>query len=128
MEELKAELLHMMQAIQYKPTPPTPEDEIIQGVCNALEVDYESLASKNRSDENVEARFIIFKLLREHTDLSLKSVGALFNRDHSTVTYGVSEFCDLFEIKDKLFMRKLEKVAEELPGMAFFNPKRYIRN
>lgn len=125
MDSLKAELLFMMKSMQYKTTPSTPEFDIINGVCNALNVDYESLKSKNRSNENAEARFIIFQLLREHIPLKFKAIGALFNRDHSTVMYGVETFCDLFEVKNKIFMAKLKKVEDELPGMEFFNPNKY---
>lgn len=125
MDALKQELLFMMKALQYSVTPVTPEFEIINGVCNALQVDYDSLKSKNRSNENTEARFIIFQLLREHTVLSFKAIGGLFNRDHSTAMYGVEIFRDLVDGKNKKFLAKLQKVESELPGMDFFNPDKY---
>lgn len=77
-KQLQRELLMMMKALQYSPIPATPEFDIINSVCNALEVDYESVSSKNRSNENSFARFIIFQLLRQHTALSYKQIGKLF--------------------------------------------------
>lgn len=125
MDALKQDLLNTMKAMQYLTTPVTPEFEIINGVCNALQVDYDSLKGKNRNNENTEARFIIFKLLREHTVLSFKAIGGLFNRDHSTVIYGVETFKNLVDTKNKKFLQKLQNVEKELPGMDFFNPDKY---
>lgn len=124
-KQLQRELLLMMKSIQYSPTPPTPEFEIINSVCNALCVDYESLASRNRCNINVEARFIIFQLLSLNTPLKYKEIGRLFNRDHSTVTYGITTFNDLIESKNKPFLAKVHSVEDELPGMDFFNPDKY---
>jgi len=126
MDNLKAELLFMMKSMQYSSTPVTPEFEIINGVCNALQVDYHDLKSRNRSNENAEARFIIFQLLRQHTHLSFKAIGELFNRDHSTAMYGVETFSDLVDGKNKAFLAKLRKVEDELPGMDFFTPDKYV--
>jgi len=124
MDALKLELVTMMKALAVT-TPATPETDIINAVCNALDVHFESLAGKNRSNENAEARFIIFQLLRLHTKLSFKQIGKLFNRDHSTVMYGVETFSDLVGGRNKAFMAKLQKVEAELPGMDFFNPDKY---
>ena len=34
-------------------------------------------------------RAIVYKLLRDHTDMTLKAISELFGRDHSTVHYGL---------------------------------------
>lgn len=123
LEALKAELLLTMKAIAIS-TPITPEDEIIRCVCKVLEVDTADLVTPNRCEEYADARFIIFQLLREHTQLSFKRIGQLFNRDYSTVLYGVKKFKELYDSNHKPFLSKLKKVTDEL-GMDFFNPDKY---
>ncbi|SUJ26383.1 Chromosomal replication initiator protein DnaA [Sphingobacterium spiritivorum] len=87
-----------------------PAQEIINATCKALRVSFELLKSPNRGNEAAEARFIIFHLLREYTDLSYPKIAEKFNRDHSTVMYGVETFKTLVEGRNKKFMEKIERV------------------
>ncbi len=57
-------------------------------VANAFRMNLDTLVGKGRSQEVAEARMIAMYLAREHTNLSLKSIGLYFGgRDHSTVVH-----------------------------------------
>lgn len=124
LENLKNELLLTMNAMA-SGRPQQCEDEIINAVCSALKVDYIDLTTGNRSDENAEARYIIFKLLKEHTPLRYKHIAVLFNRDCSTVVHGVRRFRELYESRDKRFLGKIGKVSVQLPGIDLIERNAY---
>ena len=64
--------------------------EIIRMVCQGFGVSEESLGSKSRKQEYVQARNTVFYLARKHTGLSLQEIGRHFNRTHSTVIKGIT--------------------------------------
>lgn len=64
--------------------------EIIRMVCEGFGVAAESLGSKSRKQEYVQARNTIFYLARKHTALSLQEIGRHFGRTHSTVIKGIT--------------------------------------
>jgi len=57
-------------------------------VSNAYKINLDSMVGKGRTKEVAESRMIAMYLTREHTDLSLKTIGLYFGgRDHSTVVH-----------------------------------------
>lgn len=64
--------------------------EIVRVVCQGFGVSEESLNSKSRKQEYVQARNTAFYLARKHTSLSLQEIGRHFNRTHSTVIKGIT--------------------------------------
>jgi chromosomal replication initiator protein len=67
-------------------------DAIIKVVCEHYETDITALRKQNRTSRTVQARYILFYLLRKHTDMSLVDVANYFApgiKDHSTVIHGV---------------------------------------
>lgn len=64
--------------------------EIVRMVCQGFGVSEESLNSKSRKQEYVQARNTAFYLARKHTALSLQEIGRHFNRTHSTVIKGIT--------------------------------------
>ena len=87
---------------------------IISAVCVAFDVTEQRLTSKERSREITEPRHIAVKLLKDHTDLSLKSIGKLMgNRDHSTIIYASNTVSDLLET-DKKFKRSYEAIKKTI--------------
>lgn len=73
---------------------------VINCVCKHLKVDKGRVIRKGRKREVVHARFMIFYILRTYTRMSLKEVGDIFGRDHSTVIHGVSTFKDRYDTED----------------------------
>lgn len=87
---------------------------IINCVAEALAINIEDLKGKSRNDDLVEARFIIFFLLTTYTDLKPREIGEIFNRDRTTVCFGVNTYHKHKDTGDKKFLIKVEKVANNL--------------
>lgn len=117
--QLKTELLFTMAAMQVRETHTPAEVEIVNDVCKVLGVDSKLLKSQNRGATAVDARCIIYTLLRKNTNLSQKSIGQIFNRDHTTVGYSLKCFKNLQDSRNKEFMAKTTKVEAELPWLHF---------
>ena len=66
----------------------TPEI-VIKSTCNALDIERKKLESKSRKRDLVEARYIVFHILREKTANSLSNIAKVFGKDHATVLYGL---------------------------------------
>ena len=61
--------------------------EIVKVVCNYFEIGFEELESNSRKRDLVYVRDMAIYTLTEHTMLSLKSIGEIFNRDHTSVIH-----------------------------------------
>ena len=66
---------------------PTTLEDIIQIVCTHYDIKLNLIESKTRKKEIAFARQMIMYLTRNHTKLSLSSIGDRFNRDHTTVIH-----------------------------------------
>jgi len=72
---------------------------IINHVSNYYNISIDSLKSKSRKTINVEARKVIYYLLRKHTLISLKEIGDYFGgRDHTTVIHSCESAKDLMKV------------------------------
>lgn len=56
-----------------------------------------ALMSKTRHRPVVEARQMIFKILRENTILTFSEIGFLFNKNHATVIFGIKSITNVIE-------------------------------
>lgn len=89
-------------------------DKILDAVCMALSVDVEVVLSQSRKKYVSQARFIAIGLsLRLNCKITLKGLGRLLRRDHSTIIYGRQLFNDLYTY-DKEFKEKTDKVIHQL--------------
>ena len=74
-------------------------ESILDVVTNHFDVDLETLRGKCRKKENVFPRQIAMYMLKELTNLPLKSIGYHFGgRDHSTVIHAVQSVSEAMEI------------------------------
>lgn len=62
---------------------------VIKVVCGAANISMTVLNGRSRTNEVAYARYVCFYLLRKYLGMTLKSIGKLFNRDHSTVMWGL---------------------------------------
>ena len=85
-----------------------PQD-IIDVACQVLKVKREDVLSKSRNREIVECRHIAMSIIRMNSGMALIKIGAMFNRDHSTVLYGIDTFNELYEF-DKDFKSKVDMI------------------
>ena len=69
---------------------PQKVELIIRQVCLAHRVTRAQILGRSRSVAVAKARFHCFALLREHTDMTLDTIGNYFGRDHSTVSHGAA--------------------------------------
>jgi len=87
---------------------------IISAVCGYYKVEYYDLTTKSRKRKFVEPRMIIIWLLRKYTNLSLKTIGAMFgNRDHSTMIYSAEAIKNLIDT-DYRFLQKVRQIERTI--------------
>ena len=90
--------------------------KIINRVCKATGFSYEILKSKNRSiDIRTARQYAIWRIHKEVYGMgySLKAIGDLFERDHTTVLHTVKVIEELKDVHDFLFTQ-INKRYEEL--------------
>ena len=85
-------------------------DSILDAVTNHFEVNMTDLKSKSRKRETVFPRQVAMYLMKEFTNLPLKSIGYHFGgRDHSTVIHAVQTISDMLET-DKDVEKTMQKL------------------
>lgn len=82
-------------------------DHIINVVCEMFNVDVEDVKSRSRKRNFTEPRQIAIYFIRQKTNLSLKKIGAIFSRDHSTVINSIEVVTDSIDV-NKRFCKKIE--------------------
>jgi chromosomal replication initiator protein len=65
--------------------------KIITRVCDLYKVDIEDVFSRNRKKECAFARHLCMYILKDRSGLSLSRIATLFNRDHTSVLYGINK-------------------------------------
>ena len=66
---------------------------------------------KSRKSQAIEARAIIYILLRHNLNLTYKQIGKVFNKNHATVLHSIKEWPYMVKYKPKL--QKLKDQIEE---------------
>jgi chromosomal replication initiation ATPase DnaA len=66
-------------------------DYIIDLVCDELWISNNILKSKTRKQVYVFARYMVLKLLKDNTPLSMDEIGQTINLDRCTVLYGLNQ-------------------------------------
>lgn len=74
------------------------EYELVKRVCELKNITIEQIYSNNRRREFVEARQIVFYVLREFCNYSFTAIGEKFGRTHATVLHGVNLVKDIISI------------------------------
>ena len=80
--------------VQLHPKTYNPKD-IIDTVCQHMNVSERILTARSRQREAVRARNIIIYLIKKYTDSSLAEIGKQVHRDHATVAYSLTNMDDL---------------------------------
>jgi chromosomal replication initiator protein len=84
-------------------------DHIINVVCECFNVDAQDVKSKSRKRTFAEPRQIAIYFIRQKTSLSLKKIGLIFSRDHSTVINSIEVVTDSIQV-NKRFCKKIEQL------------------
>lgn len=88
------------------------KDIILKCVCDHTNLSINQLRSKRKTRDYVEARQIAYHLLKTETNLTFKSLGLVFNQDHSTVLYACKQVPRLV-IGDNKFRIKFEAINRD---------------
>ena len=90
-------------------------ERILSAVSKKYGVSVDDVKSKKKTDSIANARHVAIYIIRKLTDLSLKEIGKIFGRDHSTVISSVSKV----EINIKTvnnYEGEINKLLKEIRG------------
>ena len=93
-----------------------PEEIIIETVLDHFDLKYEILKCRSRLMEYVKARYIIMYFCKQYTNLSLSTIGRIFNKDHCTVMFGVQQVAIQMEVnKDyRVMIERLDVILKSI--------------
>lgn len=86
------------------------QNHILAEVCKDLGIKPETLTSKGRKAEVVQARIIVSTRLRE-AGFSLKKIGKVFGKDHTTIIHYLKENERRISQRDWEYLEKLQCVS-----------------
>ena len=91
-------------------------DQIIDVVCEQMNVDRERMASSERTREVAIARQLAMFLAKKHTKQPLTNIGAAIGgRNHATVLHSCKTISNLMDT-EKLFRQQVEQIEKVLLG------------
>jgi ATPase involved in DNA replication initiation len=88
-------------------------DKVIQIVTDFTGVTVEKMTSNVRAYYVSDSRFIMWYMLKKFTKMTLVDIGVMFNRDHSSVIYGIRRCEDLIKT-EKDFQSKVRFLETQL--------------
>ncbi len=88
-------------------------DNMCQLISDFTGINKELITQKTRKREYVLARQIIYKILRQHYNLSLMQIGKMLHKDHSTVIHSL-EMHDCDYSTDRLYKKTFDYVEEKV--------------
>ena len=96
-----------------------PTDAMIERILIAVSkhygVDVESMKSKKKTDSVAKARHVAIYLIRELTSLTLKEIGGIFDRNHTTVISSIENV--LLGMKTiNGYEREIKRLKKEIKG------------
>ncbi len=72
-----------------------PTDAMIERILSSVSKEYgvsiQDMKSKKRTDSIANARHVAIYLIKQHTELTLKAIGAIFGRDHATIMSSIDK-------------------------------------
>jgi hypothetical protein len=71
------------------------------------------IASKNRKRENVVARQIVYKIMRDYLHYKLVDIGRMFQKDHTTILYSLTTINNLLMAKDPMVVSYYQNVITD---------------
>ena len=115
---------------QEMPKTVTPKSSIVKSICDVvcthLNLTLSQLQVKSRKRELVRGRYILMRMLKQYTELSLKEIGEVFKSkedasvkrkalDHTTVIHGIASLRDEIATNDDVrkIVHHLEFTIEE---------------
>ena len=93
------------------------EEDVIHAVCNFYRVDEMKLHSTSRYRPLVRARHVIWMLCRRFVKgITLKHMGRMMGKDHTTVIHGLRAIEDDYDT-DNVLASEIEQIAKHLKAL-----------
>ena len=87
--------------------------KIIEQICDFYGLTQAQVKGKLRLRSYVKARFVAIFLLRSRTGLSLKEIGRIFHRDHTSIIYAIKIINDVMSLKfENEYKEEIKKLLE----------------
>lgn len=107
------------QAISYIDPGNIPTGAMVEKILNAVSKSYgvaiEDIKSKKKTENIANARHTSIYIIRNMTNLSLKEIGNIFGRDHSTVLSSLNKMETNIKTKNKT-ASDIKKLIKEIKG------------
>ena len=88
-------------------------NQIINDVCDFYGLTPIQVKGKSRLRSFVKARFISMYLLRRRTGLTLKEIGRMFHRDHTSIIHAIQTVEEVLSLKyDNDYQEEIKKLIE----------------
>ena len=76
-----------------------------------LHISVEEIKSTSRNREAVEARQIVFKILKDEDGRKYAKIGMMFEKNHATIIHGVKSMSNLIKLYPPM-KRRYDKIKE----------------
>ena len=104
----------IVKKVTHNENKPVTIDDIIRVVCTHYGLEPNTIHTKSRKRDVVQARQVAMYLAKTYTDLSTAKIGNLIgNRDHATVLHACKTIKALKDV-DKAFQTEMEEIQAEL--------------
>ena len=74
-------------------------NRIINEICDFYSLTHAQIKGKCRVRGYIKARFIAMYLLRRRTGLTLKEIGRMFHRDHTSIIHAIKTIEEVLSLK-----------------------------
>lgn len=104
----------IVKKVTHNENKPVTIDDIIRVVCTHYGLEPNTIHTKSRKRDVVQARQVAMYLAKTYTDLSTAKIGNLIgNRDHATVLHACKTIKALKDV-DKAFQTEMDEIQAEL--------------
>ena len=91
-----------------------PPEQVILMAADACGISTQDAMSKVRNRKHVIMRQLVWMYFHKKTKMSLSAMGRIFERDHSTVLYGIRKAKIDLNHKDPTFLKCYDKFNEHI--------------
>jgi chromosomal replication initiator protein len=89
------------------------KEEILEIISQECDVSLSEILTRCRKKEVVNARFIFCAVMKKHFTYSLKRIGAIVHRDHTSVIHALNEFNNRYKNED-IFKSTVNKIYNKI--------------
>lgn len=102
---------------------PTTKHELVREiVLEHFQATMKEMCTKRRKRELVYRRQVLHYMMKIHTRLSLKSIGEITGRDHTTVIHSVNTIKDLMDT-DNIIRNEVNMLSGKISNAVFYGTK-----